>query len=74
MSDKVLTSAQAAARLGVTPRTIQRWVAAGVFPNAFKLDPGFIKSPFIIPVEDVEAFERKRRERQAAAAEDETPQ
>lgn len=53
-----LSVALAAARFGVSTRTIQRWVAAGHFPGAYKLSPG-LRSPFVIPLDDVLAYEKK---------------
>lgn len=49
-----------AKRLGVSDRTIARWLNAGYFPNAYKLNPETYKSAYIIPEVDVIAFEQKR--------------
>ncbi len=71
MHKRVLTAALTAERLGVSTRTIHRWAADGFFPGAYKLNPALKNSPPGIPVEDVEAFEQKRREYQPATAENE---
>lgn len=52
-----LTVAQTAARFNVTARTIQRWVAADIFPGAYHSGPG--TSAILIPIEDVLAYEKK---------------
>lgn len=59
---KDLTSAQAAARLGVTKKAIANWVKRGVFPNAYKLNPLLLNSHLRIPEQDIEAFEQMRKE------------
>jgi hypothetical protein len=71
MNKRVLTAALTAERLSVSTRTIRRWAADGFFPGAYTLNPALRDSPLIIPVEDVEAFEQKRREYQPATAESE---
>jgi transcriptional regulator with XRE-family HTH domain len=55
-----MTVKQAADRLGVSTRAITKWLQAGAFPNAFKLNPVAKNSPFRIPDTDVEAFEATR--------------
>ena len=65
---KVLTTRQAAERLGATPKAVGDWVKAGEFPNAYRLNPGAPKSPFRIPVKDIEDFEQRRRVIQPEAA------
>ncbi len=67
MNDKVLSTGQVAERLGVDPRTVQRWVAAGRFPGAYRLDPDAKQSPYVIPSSDVTAFEARRQMRRPAA-------
>ena len=61
--DGYLNTSQVAERLGVTERTITRWVIDNYFPGAFKLNPNAEKSAYVIPVSDVEAFEAKRNSR-----------
>lgn len=51
----------AAERLGVDRVTVWRWVQAGEFPNAYRLNPNNPRSPYRIPEEDITAFEEKRR-------------
>jgi excisionase family DNA binding protein len=55
-----LSVTQVAQRLSVTPRTIQKWIADGQFPNAYKLNPSGINSPYRIPEKDVQQFEARR--------------
>ena len=57
---ETLSTKQAAERLGVTPRTIVFWIGRDTFPNAYKLNPDAPKSPYRIPVSDIEAVEAKR--------------
>lgn len=54
----VLTSAEVAARLRVTTRTVARLVARGEFPNARKMGSG-PNSPYAIPESDLLAYEKK---------------
>ena len=54
----LLTSAEVAARLKVTTRTVARLVARGEFPNAQKIGSG-ASAPFAIPESDVIAYQRK---------------
>ena len=63
------TAREAAERLGVTSRTIQNWIAQGLFPNAYKLNPRGKTSPYCIPEEDIEALEEERMNHQSTAAE-----
>lgn len=53
-----LTSAQVAARLRVTMRTVTRLVQRGEFPNAYKLGD-YPNAPLAIPEADVIAYEKK---------------
>ena len=48
--ERPLTTQEAADLLGVTSRTIVRWIHAGRFPGAFKLNP----RAFAIPRDEVE--------------------
>ena len=63
MSDeqRVYTVVETAERLGVTVRAVQEWVRKGRFPHAYKLDPFGLRSPFMIPEEDIRAFEEARK-------------
>lgn len=57
--EKRYSTKEAAGRLGVTQRTIQRWYDLGEFPNARPKSP-FPRSPVEIPESDIEAFEQRR--------------
>lgn len=58
---ELLSVAKVARRLGVTPRTIVRWIREEVaFPNAYQKNPNLKTSPFVIPLSDVEEFESQR--------------
>ena len=60
--DPALSAQEAAERLGVSVRTIQNWIDAGVaFPNAYKLNPHLSNSPYRIPVTDIETLEAERQ-------------
>jgi excisionase family DNA binding protein len=58
--EKLYSSTQAAARLGVSRVTVYNWVEAGMFPHAYRLSGGE-KSPLRIPESDIKAFEAKRQ-------------
>lgn len=51
-----MTTREVAARFEVDPRTIQRWLLRGRFPNAFRVYDG-VRSPWLIPEEDVTALQ-----------------
>jgi excisionase family DNA binding protein len=55
-----LTVDQVAQRLGVTPRSVLRWLDKGFFPNAYRFAP-MAKSPWRIPESDVVVFEGLRK-------------
>ena len=57
---RLLRTIEIADRFGVSQVTIQRWIQAGFFPNAYKTGP-YKKSPYVIPEDDVIAFEAKYR-------------
>ena len=61
-TDGKLTVKQAAGRLGVSPKTVNKWINAGHFPGAAKMNPLRPKSSYLIPVEDVERIEQAREE------------
>jgi len=48
--ERPLTTQEAADVFGVTSRTIVRWIHAGRFPGAFKLNP----RAFAIPKDEIE--------------------
>lgn len=56
---RMLSATEAAERLGVTPRTILRWIKDGEFPGARQKRP-IPRSPYQIPESDVVAFEERR--------------
>jgi excisionase family DNA binding protein len=57
---ETLSAREAAQRLGVTPRTIIKWINRGTFPNAYKLNPDGLRSAYRIPLTDIEALESRR--------------
>jgi predicted transcriptional regulator len=63
MAEQVLTVEEVASRLGVTGRTVRNMIERGAFPRAYQLDPTTKKSPYRIPVGDVESIEQKRKGR-----------
>lgn len=59
--DGYYTASQTAQLLKLTKRRVVRMIVEdGIFPGARKLDPAVEKSPYIIPVAEVDA-EIKRR-------------
>lgn len=56
----ILEVNEVAEMLGVNPRSVQRWARRGLFPNAKRKGLG-PRSPFLIPLADVEQFERRRK-------------
>lgn len=61
-TEHALNVDQAAERFGVTPRTIRNWINRGDFPNAYRVGLTS-KSAHMIPMSDIEAFDKKRRQR-----------
>lgn len=60
MSD--LNTDQVSERVGADVYTVIRWIKAGAFPNAYKLNPhGKQRSPWFVPEEDVSAFLARRQ-------------
>lgn len=54
---------EVAERLGLEERTAARYIAAGYFPGAYKLNPfATRRSEWRVPEEAVSAFEEKRKE------------
>lgn len=60
VNEGYVNTAEAAKRLGVTQRTIARWVSKGCFPGAIKVNPQFKHSPYLIPIVAIEDFEASR--------------
>jgi len=58
--EEFLTSSEAAKLLGVTGETINRWLQAGHFPNAWRINP-HSRSRWRIPKSDIDAFIELRR-------------
>jgi len=58
--EETLTSEEVAELLGVTEASINRWLKAGHFPNAWRINP-YIRSRWRIPKSDVDAFFELRR-------------
>jgi excisionase family DNA binding protein len=63
---KIYTVKETAERLGVAAKTVNHWLSQNIFPNAYKLNPDGLTSPYRIPEEDIEAFEAKRHRRTPA--------
>lgn len=58
-----LSVKEVAKRLGLDERTTSRYVAKGLFPGAYKLNPFSLRrSEWRVPEDAVIAFERKRAE------------
>ena len=60
--EEILTTAAAAKLLGISPLTLAKWLAAGNFPNAYRLNPLKTQSPWRIPQGDIDDFIQKRRQ------------
>jgi len=59
MGNRLLSTAHIAKRWGITRRQVQRLAKAGAFPGAFRVGEG-ITSSWLIPLEDVENYEKQR--------------
>jgi hypothetical protein len=59
--ERIFSAREAGERLGTTRRAVVSWIRKGRFPNAYKLDPFGVTSPYQIPESDIIAFERKRQ-------------
>jgi len=59
--EPVLSTREAANRLGISIVTLRDWLRKGRFPNHYHLDPEAKSSHIRIPVRDVEAIEARRR-------------
>lgn len=55
-----LTVDKVAKMFGVKPATVRDWIDKGIFPNAFKLQPGEQQAPWFIPTSDIEDLAQKR--------------
>lgn len=60
MSEPVLSTRETADRLGVTTRTVQRWISAGLLPGSYPTNPHAKRPNYRIPLAAVEAFEAER--------------
>ena len=65
---EILSTREAALRLGVTPQTIARWIRQGAFPNVFKLNPNAHRPTYRIPISDIETFEADRGQKSETAS------
>jgi predicted site-specific integrase-resolvase len=61
VAGELLRLPDAAKRLGVSKRTLYRYIDKGYFPNVVKADPFVENSHYLIPVSDVEDFEELRK-------------
>jgi len=59
--EKLLTAPEVGKLLGVTSATMNHWLDAGHFPNAYRLNPMKPHSPWRIPRGDVVEFIAERR-------------
>jgi len=50
---EILSVEDAAARLGVSAKTIRNMIDRGSIPGAYKLDPNAKNSPYRIPTESI---------------------
>lgn len=57
-----LTINEAAERLGVNRKTINRWIESGLLPNAYPVNPTNPRSRRRIPEVDVIAIETQRQQ------------
>lgn len=61
-SEKELTAQQIADRWGISKRTVIRMIHQGEFPNARQLANLGPRAPFVVPLSDVEALEKEKRQ------------
>lgn len=62
MDDEFVSVDEAAKMLGMSSRTVSRWVKQGYFPNAQKKNPFAARgSAYEIPKSDIEVFLDKRK-------------
>ncbi len=57
-TEKMILAAEAAKRLHVTTRTVQRWVKKGYFPGARKKSPT-LSGAYLIPESALLAYEQQ---------------
>jgi excisionase family DNA binding protein len=62
MNQQYMTVTEAAKILGVTTRTVQRYLRRGLFPGAYQL-PGGASQPWIIPADEVNNFIKPERKK-----------
>lgn len=60
---KTLRVSEVALRLGVERTTVIRWINEGYLSGAYKVGPA-TNSPFVVPLEEVVAFEEGLKEKQ----------
>jgi excisionase family DNA binding protein len=58
--EEILTTAAAAKLLGISVGQMGKWLVAGHFPNAYRLNP-HLQSHWRIPKSDVDEFIQERR-------------
>ena len=59
--EEILTTPKVAKLLGVTVASINEWLKAGHFPNAYRINPMRPRSAWRIPKRDIDEFIEKRR-------------
>jgi excisionase family DNA binding protein len=59
METKYLTISEAAVILGVTTRTVRRWVLKGLFPGAYQIQGG-ATLPWLLPEDEVLAMAKRK--------------
>ena len=64
--EKMILAAEAAKRLHVTTRTVQRWVKKGYFPGARKKSPT-LSGAYLIPESALLAYEQELLEKPGGA-------
>jgi len=57
---KSIRASEAAEMIGVSLRTVVRWIHKGYFPNAKRVNPRAGNSTYIIPETEVEQFIQER--------------
>jgi excisionase family DNA binding protein len=62
MNQQFMTVTETAKALGLTGRTVLRYIHKGVFPGAYQL-PGGDNMPWLIPVEAVKNFTKPERKK-----------